>query len=195
MVDITLSLFAIVFLFSWLSPIISLIIKLTSKGPVFFKQDRWGLNNKTISCLKFRTMVTQSCDIDEEGNYLQARKDDPRVTRIGKFLRKTSLDELPQLFNVLVGSMSLVGPRPHPVPLNITSKDSVEKYMMRHWVKPGITGWAQVHGYRGETKDGFLMKKRVKYDLWYIEHWTFWLDLQIMVQTLVNMVKGEKNAY
>lgn len=193
--DIVFSLLGIVFLFSWLFPIISLIIKLTSKGSVFFKQDRWGLNNNTITCLKFRTMVAGSKDIDDNGNYLQAQKNDPRITSIGKFLRKTNLDELPQLFNVLLGSMSLVGPRPHPVPLNITSKDSVEKYLMRHWVKPGITGWAQVHGYRGETRDRFLMKKRVKYDLWYIEHWTFWLDLQIIVQTLVNMIKGEKNAY
>lgn len=140
-------------------------------------------------------MVVQSKDVDDNGNYLQAKKNDPRVTPVGKFLRKTNLDELPQLFNVLFGSMSIVGPRPHPVPLNLTSKDSVEKYMMRHWVKPGITGWAQVHGYRGETRDKHLMKARVKYDLWYIEHWTFWLDLQIIVQTLVNMVKGEKNAY
>lgn len=195
LLDIVLSLIGIVFLFSWVFPIIGLIIKTTSKGPVFFKQERWGLNNKTISCLKFRTMVAGCNNVDENGVYLQAQKNDPRLTRIGKFLRKTNLDELPQLFNVLFGSMSLVGPRPHPVPLNISSKDSIEKYMMRHWVKPGITGWAQVHGYRGETKDKFLMKKRVKYDLWYIEHWTFWLDLQVMVQTLVNMIKGEKNAY
>jgi putative colanic acid biosynthesis UDP-glucose lipid carrier transferase len=193
--DIVFSVLGIVFLFSWLFPIISLIIKLTSKGPVLFKQDRWGLNNKVITCLKFRTMVAACKEVDENGNYLQAQKNDPRVTHIGKFLRKTNLDELPQLFNVLLGSMSLVGPRPHPVPLNITSKNSVEKYLMRHWVKPGITGWAQVHGYRGETRDRFMMKKRVKYDLWYIEHWTFWLDLQIIVQTLVNMIKGEKNAY
>ena len=140
-------------------------------------------------------MYVKSREVDENGTYLQAQKNDPRITPIGKFLRKTNLDELPQLLNVLFGSMSIVGPRPHPVPLNITSKDSVEKYMMRHWVKPGITGWAQVHGYRGETRDRFLMKKRVKYDLWYIEHWTFWLDLQIILQTFVNMVKGEKNAY
>jgi putative colanic acid biosynthesis UDP-glucose lipid carrier transferase len=194
--DIVFSFLGIVFLFSWLFPIISIIIKLTSKGPVLFRQERWGLNNKIITCLKFRTMVACSKDVDEKGNYLQAQKNDPRVTRIGKFLRKTNLDELPQLFNVLLGSMSLVGPRPHPVPLNISSKDNVAKYMMRHWVKPGITGWAQVHGYRGETtNDKFLMKKRVKYDLWYIENWTFWLDLQIIVQTLVNMIKGEKNAY
>lgn len=193
--DIVFSFLGIVLLFSWLFPIISIIIKLTSKGPVLFRQDRWGLNNKTITCLKFRTMVVNCKNEDDNGNFMQAQKNDPRVTNIGKFLRKTNLDELPQLFNVLFGSMSLVGPRPHPVPLNITSKDSVEKYLMRHWVKPGITGWAQVHGYRGETRDKFLMKKRVKYDLWYIEHWTFWLDLQIIVQTLVNMIKGEKNAY
>lgn len=194
-VDVFVSSFLIVFVFTWLFPIIGLIIKLTSKGPIVFKQERWGLNNKTITCYKFRTMVKQSRDVDENGNYLQAQKNDPRVTRFGKFLRKTNLDELPQFFNVLFGSMSIVGPRPHPVPLNVASKDSIEKYMMRHWVKPGITGWAQVHGYRGETKDPFLMKKRVKYDLWYIDNWVFWLDLQIMVQTLVNMVKGEKNAY
>jgi len=193
--DITFSLLSIIFLFSWLFPIISIIIKFTSKGPILFKQDRWGLNNKTITCLKFRTMVAHSKEVDDNGNYLQAQKNDPRTTSIGRFLRKTNFDELPQLLNVLVGSMSLVGPRPHPVPLNMSSKDSVEKYLMRHWVKPGITGWAQVSGYRGETKDKFLMKKRVKYDLWYIENWTFWLDLQIIVQTFVNMIKGEKNAY
>jgi putative colanic acid biosynthesis UDP-glucose lipid carrier transferase len=176
-------------------PIISLIIKMTSKGPVFFKQERWGLNNKPIICYKFRSMVVSSVDVDEAGNYQQARKNDPRVTRIGAFLRKTNLDELPQFFNVFLGSMSVVGPRPHPVPLNIQSKDSVENYMMRHWVKPGITGWAQVNGYRGETKKPYLMQKRVEFDVWYIENWTFWLDLQIILQTLVNMVKTEENAY
>jgi putative colanic acid biosynthesis UDP-glucose lipid carrier transferase len=193
--DVIFSLAVIVCLFSWLFPIIALIIKLTSKGPVFFKQARWGLNNKTIICWKFRSMKPNSTDVDEKGNYQQARKDDPRVTKIGKFLRKTNLDELPQFFNVLIGSMSVVGPRPHPVPLNEASKDSVEKYMMRHWVKPGITGWAQIHGYRGETRDPMLMKKRVQHDVWYIENWTFWLDQQIIVQTLVNTIKGEKNAY
>jgi putative colanic acid biosynthesis UDP-glucose lipid carrier transferase len=193
--DIVFSLFVILFVFSWLFPIIALIIKFTSKGPVLFKQERWGLNNKVIICWKFRSMITNSCDIDESGKYQQACKNDSRITSIGRFLRKTNLDELPQFLNVLFGSMSIVGPRPHPVPLNMESKDSIEKYMMRHWVKPGISGWAQVHGYRGETRDPFLMKKRVRYDVWYIEHWTFWLDLQIITQTLVNMVKGDKNAY
>lgn len=193
--DIIFSLLVIVFVFSWLFPIISLLIKLSSKGPVFFKQERWGLNNKVIVCYKFRSMIAASKDIDENGNYLQARKNDPRITPIGQFLRKTNLDELPQFFNVLAGSMSVVGPRPHPIPLNMLSKEHVDKYMMRHWVKPGITGWAQVNGYRGETQKPLLMKKRVEFDMWYIENWTFWFDLQIILQTLVNMVKGEKNAY
>lgn len=194
--DIIFSLLVIVLVFSWLFPVIALIIKLTSKGPVFFKQDRWGLNNNTIVCWKFRTMKAAACkEVDENGKYQQACKHDPRITPIGRFLRKTSLDELPQFFNVLAGSMSVVGPRPHPVPLNLESKDSINRYMMRSWVKPGITGWAQVHGYRGETKDSFLMQKRVRYDLWYIENWTFWLDLQVIAQTLVNAVKGEENAY
>lgn len=193
--DIVFSFLAITLILSWLIPIASLIIKLTSRGPVFFKQERWGLNNKPIVCYKFRTMVANSKDIDDSGNYMQAKKNDPRVTKIGAFLRKTNLDELPQFFNVFLGSMSVVGPRPHPVPLNIQSKDSIENYMMRHWVKPGITGWAQVNGYRGETRKPYLMQKRVEFDVWYMENWTFWLDLQIILQTLVNMVKTEKNAY
>lgn len=193
--DIGFSFLVIVLILSWVIPIISLIIKLTSRGPVFFKQERWGLNNKPIVCYKFRTMVPASKDTDDAGNYQQAKKNDPRVTRIGGFLRKTSLDELPQFFNVFLGSMSVVGPRPHPVPLNILSKDSIENYMMRHWVKPGITGWAQVNGYRGETRKPYLMQKRVEFDVWYMENWTFWLDLQIILQTLVNIVKTEKNAY
>jgi putative colanic acid biosynthesis UDP-glucose lipid carrier transferase len=193
--DIIFSSIVIICVFSWLFPIIAILIKISSKGPVFFKQERWGLNNRTIICYKFRSMLTTSTDVDEAGKYRQASKDDPRITTLGKFLRKSNLDEMPQFFNVLFGSMSVVGPRPHPVPLNVASKDHVEKYMMRHWVKPGITGWAQVNGYRGETKKPYLMKKRVEFDLWYIENWTFWLDLQIIVQTLVNMVKGEKNAF
>lgn len=193
--DIGFSFLVIALILSWVIPIISLIIKLTSRGPVFFKQERWGLNNKPIVCYKFRTMVPASKDTDDAGNYQQAKKNDPRVTRIGGFLRKTSLDELPQFFNVFLGSMSVVGPRPHPVPLNILSKDSIENYMMRHWVKPGITGWAQVNGYRGETRKPYLMQKRVEFDVWYMENWTFWLDLQIILQTLVNIVKTEKNAY
>jgi putative colanic acid biosynthesis UDP-glucose lipid carrier transferase len=193
--DIAFSVFVITIVFSWLFPIIALLIKVSSKGPVFFRQERWGLNNKIITCYKFRSMVATSTDVDESGKYRQASKNDPRITPIGKFLRKSNLDELPQFLNVLLGTMSVVGPRPHPVPLNIASKDSIENYMMRHWVKPGITGWAQVNGYRGETRVPHLMQKRVEHDVWYLENWTFWLDLQIIVQTLVNMVKGEKNAF
>ncbi|KYP15969.1 undecaprenyl-phosphate glucose phosphotransferase [Flavihumibacter sp. CACIAM 22H1] len=193
--DIVFSLLIISLVFIWLFPIIALLIKLNSKGPVFFRQERWGLNNKPINCYKFRSMVASSRDIDESGKYQQASKNDPRITKIGAFLRKTNLDELPQFINVLLGSMSVVGPRPHPVPLNIQSKDSVENYMMRHLVKPGITGWAQVNGFRGETKDAYLMKKRVEHDVWYLENWTFWIDQQIIIQTLVNMVKGDKNAF
>lgn len=193
--DVVFSFLVIVCIFPWLMPIIAIAIKFSSRGPVFFRQERWGLNNKVITCLKFRSMQTCSRDVDDQGNYLQASKNDPRVTRVGAFLRKTNLDELPQFFNVLLGSMSVVGPRPHPVPLNMASKNNVNRYMMRHWVKPGITGWAQVNGYRGETRVPRLMEKRVEFDVWYIENWTFWLDLQIIVQTLTNMIKGEKNAF
>ena len=193
--DIVFSTIVIITVLSWLIPLISLLIKAGSKGPVFFKQERWGLNNKSIICYKFRTMVVSSKDVDENGRYQQATKKDPRITKIGSLLRKTNLDELPQFFNVFMGSMSVVGPRPHPVPLNIQSKDEIQNYMMRHWAKPGITGWAQVNGYRGETRQSYLMKKRVEFDVWYLENWTFWLDVQIIMQTLVNMVKGEKNAF
>jgi Undecaprenyl-phosphate glucose phosphotransferase len=194
--DIVFSSLVIVFVLSWLTPLIALLIKLTSKGPVFFKQERWGLHNRPIICYKFRSMKSSSRDVDENGNYLQARRGDTRITRIGKILRKTSLDELPQFFNVLGGSMSVVGPRPHPVPLNLQSKNSVQNYMRRHWVKPGITGWAQVKGYRGETNsDPIRMAKRVEADIWYMENWTLWLDLQIIAQTVVNIVKVDKNVF
>lgn len=193
--DICFSIVLIILVFSWLFPIIALLIKLETRGAVFFKQDRWGLNNKLIRCYKFRTMLSGSSDLDEKGVYLQAKRFDTRITRVGAFLRKTNLDELPQFINVLFGSMSVVGPRPHPVPLNLQSKLEVENYLLRHWVKPGITGWAQVNGYRGETARPHLMQKRVEFDVWYIENWTFWLDQQIILQTLVNMVKGEENAY
>lgn len=193
--DMLFSVFVIIFFLSWLFPLIALVIKLTSKGPVMFKQERWGRYNRPIICYKFRSMVCTSKDVDDKGVYQQAKKDDPRITPIGKFLRKTNLDELPQFFNVLLGSMSVVGPRPHPIPLNLASKGAVDNYMMRNWVKPGITGYAQIKGFRGETRKLSQMEKRVEADIWYMENWTFWLDLQIIVQTLVNMVKGEKNAF
>lgn len=193
--DIFFSILFMVFVFSWLFPVIAIIIKLTSKGPVLFKQERWGLNNKKIICYKFRSMLVASTDIDENGKYKQAKKNDPRITGIGKVLRKTSIDELPQVWNVFIGNMSFVGPRPHPIPLNMESKDVVEHYMLRHWVKPGITGWAQVNGSRGETKTIGQMQKRIDFDLWYIENWTTWLDFQIIFQTIINMIKNSENVY
>jgi putative colanic acid biosynthesis UDP-glucose lipid carrier transferase len=179
----------------WLLPLIALAIKLSSRGPVFFKQERWGLNNQQITCYKFRTMVEESTDTDAEGKYLQARKDDPRITGVGAFLRKSNLDELPQFWNVLIGNMSVVGPRPHPTPLNIEAMHTVDNYMQRHLVKPGITGWAQVNGCRGETREPGSMQRRVNFDLYYIHRWTFWLDCQIILQTVINIFRGDQNAY
>jgi putative colanic acid biosynthesis UDP-glucose lipid carrier transferase len=176
-------------------PIIAIIIKLTSRGPIIFKQERWGLNNEKITCFKFRSMIKESSDIDEGGNYNQAHKNDPRITLIGKFLRQTNLDELPQFWNVLLGNMSVVGPRPHPTPLNIESMQTVDNYMLRHQVLPGITGLAQVNGCRGETKTTQEMQRRVNFDLYYIHRWSFWLDLQIIIQTVVNIFRGDQNAY
>ncbi len=178
-----------------LFPLIALFIKLTSKGAVLFKQERWGLNNEKIICYKFRTMVQESTDVDEHGKYQQAVKNDPRITWIGKILRQTNLDELPQFLNVLLGNMSVVGPRPHPTPLNIQSMQTVENYMLRHIVLPGISGWAQVNGCRGETKTSGDMQKRVNFDLYYIHRWTFWLDCQIILQTIINIIRGDQNAY
>jgi len=193
--DFVFSLLVLIFILSWAVPLIGIIIKFSSPGPVFFKQERWGRDNKRFYAYKFRSMKNDCTDCDEQGNYLQARKDDPRITKIGSFLRKTSLDELPQFINVFMGSMSVVGPRPHPTPLNQQSKKDIKNYMLRHLVKPGITGWAQVHGYRGETKDKSLMQKRIDYDIWYIENWTFWLDLQIIMLTVWHIIKGDPNAY
>jgi len=193
--DTAFTLFLFVTLFWWLWGIIAIAIKLTSKGPVFFKQDRWGRNNRYIKCYKFRSMVTESRNVNKKGEYLQATKDDPRITKIGKFLRKTNLDELPQFINVLKGEMSLVGPRPHPIPLNLIAKEQIEHYMLRTLVKPGITGWAQINGFRGETDELWKMQKRVDHDLWYIENWTFMLDIQIIFLTVWNMLRGDPNAY
>lgn len=193
--DTAFSLVVFFLLFSWAWPLIALAIKLNSPGPVFFKQIREGRNNKRFVVYKFRSMVTTSSDIDEGGEYKQATKDDPRITRVGRFLRRTNMDELPQFMNVLKGEMSVVGPRPHPIPLDLRSKLDIEKYMQRYLVKPGITGWAQVNGHRGETRDQGTMQKRIKYDLWYIENWSFWLDLQIILKTIWITLRGDPKAY
>ena len=193
--DVAFSVSFFLFLGWWLLPLIALAVKLTSRGPVIFRQERWGLNNEKITCYKFRTMVEGSSETDEEGYFQQARKRDPRVTRLGAFLRKTNMDELPQFWNVLLGNMSVVGPRPHPTPLNLESMHTVENYMLRHLVKPGITGWAQVNGCRGETKEPGSMQRRINFDLYYIHRWTFWLDCQIILQTVINILRGDQNAY
>ncbi len=195
--DILITLLLFVLVFWWLWPLIAIIIKLTSPGPVFYKQERWGRDNRHFITYKFRSMRSTECsETDENGKYQQAKKNDPRVTKIGRILRKTNLDELPQFLNVLKGGeMSIVGPRPHPTPLNEESKDKVHLYMVRHLVKPGITGWAQVNGFRGETLSVSKMQKRIDHDIWYIENWTFWLDIQIIALTIWNMIKGDPNAY
>ncbi|HEY8920722.1 MAG TPA: undecaprenyl-phosphate glucose phosphotransferase [Chitinophaga sp.] len=193
--DVTISILLFISMFSWLFPLIALLIKLTSKGPVLYKQERWGLKNQKITCYKFRSMV-QDCDmVDANGRFLQATPNDKRITPIGKLLRKSSLDELPQFINVLRGDMTLVGPRPHAIPLHMESKQTIQRYMLRHLVKPGITGWAQVNGCRGETRLPEQMQKRVDLDLWYIENYSCWLDCQIILQTCMNMIKGDKQAY
>ncbi|RZL15330.1 MAG: exopolysaccharide biosynthesis polyprenyl glycosylphosphotransferase [Pedobacter sp.] len=193
--DILFSIVYFVLIGWWFMPVIALMIKLTSKGPVFFKQERWGLNNKKITCYKFRTMYNGSVEFDENGDFVQAAKHDTRITRLGKYLRQLNIDEFPQFWNVLVGDMSVVGPRPHVTPLNLSSAQSVDRYMLRHLVKPGITGWAQVNGSRGETSAPGAMQERVNYDLYYIHRWTFWLDCQIILQTIINIIKGDENAY
>ncbi len=193
--DITFSCLFFLLIGWWLFPLIAILIKLTSRGPAYFKQERWGLNNEKITCYKFRTMVVNKHDIDHNGSYWQATKNDPRITRFGTFLRRSNLDELPQFWNVLLGNMSVVGPRPHPTPLNLESIHTVETYMLRHVVRPGITGWAQVNGCRGETKTLGSMQKRVNLDLYYIHRWTFWIDCQIILQTMINMARGDQNAY
>jgi putative colanic acid biosynthesis UDP-glucose lipid carrier transferase len=194
--DVVFSFLTFVFVFSWLFPIIALLIKINSKGPVFYIQERWGINGKKISCYKFRSMYKKvNNEICDSGKFRPTEKNDPRVTSIGKFLRKHNIDELPQFINVLKGEMSIIGPRPHASLQNEEMRLLINNYMVRHLVKPGITGWAQINGFRGETKQLYLMQKRVDFDIWYIENWSFWLDCQIIVQTIINMIKGDKNAY
>ncbi|MDX1903248.1 MAG: undecaprenyl-phosphate glucose phosphotransferase [Thermonemataceae bacterium] len=188
--DIVFSLLVILGVFSWLFPLVALIIRIDSRGPIFFRQKRNGKDNKVFWVYKFRTMAYQ-----KNATFVQATQNDTRITKIGKFLRKTSIDELPQFFNVLIGNMTVVGPRPHPLELNDNFKHIVEKYMLRHLVKPGVTGLAQVKGYRGETKDVRSMINRVKMDVFYIENWSFWLDIKIIFWTIQSVMKGDKNAF
>ncbi|MDR3142908.1 MAG: undecaprenyl-phosphate glucose phosphotransferase [Tannerellaceae bacterium] len=188
--DIVFSFVVLITVYPLLYIILGVLIKITSPGPVLFKQKRTGLYGQDFECYKFRTMK-----VNLDADTLQAAKDDPRKTKLGDFLRKTNLDEFPQFLNVLKGDMSVVGPRPHMLKHTEQYSALIDKYMIRHLVKPGVTGWAQVTGYRGETKTLEQMEGRVKRDVWYIENWSFVLDLKIIVVTLLNMFKGERNAY
>jgi Undecaprenyl-phosphate glucose phosphotransferase len=188
--DIIFSLLAIIFIMSWLTPIMAIIIKLQSPGPVFFKQERSGRNNDSFWCLKFRSMR-----INSDSDSRQATKDDDRITPIGRFMRRTSIDEFPQFFNVFAGSMSIVGPRPHMLTHTREYSELISQFMVRHFLKPGITGWAQVNGYRGETREREEMEARVEHDIWYMENWSSMLDVKIIFLTIINMIKGEENAY
>ncbi|MGM9714074.1 MAG: undecaprenyl-phosphate glucose phosphotransferase [Prevotella sp.] len=187
--DILFSLVVCVFMLPFV-PVIWLIIKVQSPGPVFFKQKRTGLNGKEFMLYKFRSM-----HVNPDADRLQATKDDPRKFPFGEFMRKTNIDELPQFFNVLRGDMSIVGPRPHMVYHTEMYSNLIEKYMVRHFSKPGITGWAQVTGFRGETRELWQMEERVKRDIWYNENWSFLLDLEIIARTAIQIIFPNKNAY
>lgn len=188
--DIVFSLFVIFFVLSWLYPVLAFIIKKQSKGPVLFKQLRTGKKNQSFWCYKFRSMT-----VNAQSDSLQAQKEDARVTPIGKFIRRTSLDELPQFFNVLIGDMSVVGPRPHMLKHTQDYNEQINNFMVRHFVKPGITGLAQVSGLRGETKKVSDMKRRVKADIDYVQNWSLIKDLKICLLTVIVTLKGDENAF
>ncbi|SDZ80856.1 putative colanic acid biosysnthesis UDP-glucose lipid carrier transferase [Bizionia paragorgiae] len=188
--DIMFSALVIILVLSWLTPIIVLLIKMESKGPVFFKQERSGFSRSVFGCYKFRSMT-----VNKNAHLKQASKNDTRITRVGKFIRKTSIDELPQFFNVFIGDMSVVGPRPHMISHTTMYSKKVDKFMVRHLVKPGITGLAQVSGYRGEIESDKDIINRVRFDIFYVENWTLLMDLKIIIQTIINAFKGEEKAY
>ena len=188
--DIVVSLCFLCLVFPFLLLLVFVVTECTMPGKLFFVQKRTGLNGKTFKCYKFRSM-RQNPHSEER----QATKGDDRVTRWGYIMRKTSLDETPQFINVLMGDMSIVGPRPHMLKHTEEYSALIDNYMVRHLMKPGITGWAQVTGFRGETKELYQMEGRVEADIWYIEHWSFLLDLFIIYKTFANVVKGEKEAY
>lgn len=188
--DIVFSLFIIIFVLSWLIPIIALLIKMDSKGPVFFKQKRHGLDNEEFDCIKFRSMLVNATADTE-----LASKNDTRITRLGKFLRKSSIDEMPQFINVLLGDMSVVGPRPHMLSVNEDYARRFDKFMERHYIRPGVTGLAQVNGFRGEVLTDKDVENRLKFDLYYIENWTLFLDIKIILITIKNFILGDEKAY
>ncbi len=188
--DIIFSLLVIIGILSWFTPLIALLIRLESKGPVFFKQLRYGADFNLFACYKFRSMMA-----NKDSDSVQAAKNDMRITKMGKFIRRTSIDELPQFFNVLFGSMSVVGPRPLLLSHTNDYKNKINKFMVRHTVKPGITGLAQVSGYRGNIETDMDMQNRVKYDIFYVENWSWTLDFKIIIKTISNVLKGEEKAY
>lgn len=187
--DVTVSIISCICMIP-IIPIIAIIIKIQSPGPIFFKQERTGFAGKTFFCYKFRSMhVNKDADLE------QATENDPRKFAFGNFMRKTNIDELPQFWNVLRGNMSIVGPRPHMLHHTEIYSELIDKYMVRHFCKPGITGWAQVTGFRGETKELWQMEERVERDIWYIEHWTFMLDIKIIYKTIKSVIIPDKHAY
>lgn len=188
--DVIGSSLIIVFVLSWLIPILGLLIFIESPGPIFFRQKRSGKNNKVFDCIKFRSMK-----VNKESDLKQATRSDARITKIGSFIRRTSLDEFPQFLNVFTGEMSLVGPRPHMIKHTHDFSKEVDQYMIRQFLKPGITGWAQVHGFRGEITSPDQIQGRVNKDLWYLENWSLWLDVQIIFLTVYQVFKGDDNAF
>jgi putative colanic acid biosynthesis UDP-glucose lipid carrier transferase len=193
--DIVFSFLFLILVYFWLYPIISFLLKRDSKGPAIFIQERIGAKNKKFRCYKFRTLTA----VSGKEHFVPVTKDDPRITKFGKFLRKSNLDEIPQFINVLKGEMSVVGPRPHAIPYDNKYGLIVDEIKLRHNVKPGITGWAQVHGLRGdafsEEENTRRTIKRIEHDIWYIENWSFWLDLQIIFLTVWQMIKGDTKGF
>jgi putative colanic acid biosysnthesis UDP-glucose lipid carrier transferase len=189
-VDIFLSSLVMIFILSWLIPLLAILIKLDSRGPVFFIQLRSGKNNQPFRCLKFRSL-----QVNNEADSKQVSRDDIRITRLGRFMRKTNIDELPQFINIFLGDMSVVGPRPHMLKHTERFAELYKEYMIRHFVKPGLTGWAQVNGLRGEIRDNEFLRKRVEFDTWYMENWSLYFDLRIIMLTIVVSITGDKNAF
>lgn len=188
--DVVVSLTFLCTLFPIILAVVAIVTKTTMPGPLFFRQKRTGLNGKEFYCLKFRSMK-----VNKDADKLQATKNDPRKTKWGNIMRKTNIDELPQFINVLLGQMSIVGPRPHMVKHTNDYSKLIDNYMVRHYIKPGITGWSQMNGFRGETKYLSQMEGRVAGDIWYLEHWSVWLDIYIMYKTVANVIVGDKQAF
>src|SRR5690554_1596834 len=188
--DLSFAIAVLLLVCSWLFPLVALAIKSTSKGPVLFKQLRHGKDNVPFNCLKFRTMI-----INKDADVRQAIKNDERITKVGKILRATSIDELPQIINVIRGEMSIVGPRPHAVPMNEVFAQEIDNFMFRHAVKPGITGLAQAKGYRGETKNFHDIHARYKLDMFYVKNWCLYFDSKIIIQTIYALCFRNERAY